>query len=132
MINFNLNVNIYFQNLETYKKYVYFNWFNSATFLCLSSDRIYISNFIWHYLFSVQLMEAVVCFVDISRMVDHHSLHFLLIIILNYIMQRHNCFKGCNWAVSLTTSKINWFFDSRYTYPHRMYISIWGFPFCHF
>jgi hypothetical protein len=50
------------------------NWFNNATFLCLSQDKTWISNVIWHGLFCVlwvQLKwEMIVRFVDICGIDD--------------------------------------------------------------
>ena len=54
--------------------------FNSATFLCLSQDRIWISNVICLiFVFNELKLEAIVRFIDIGGTVDHHSSKFLFI-----------------------------------------------------
>ena len=54
------------------------NRFNHATLLCLSKDRIWISNVICRGLFCVQWckVKVIVRFVDIGENFDHHCLSF--------------------------------------------------------
>ena len=58
-------------------------WFNTATFVCLSHARTWISNVICHGIFVVfhgLRWEEVVRFVDIGEIVDHYCLNFHFII----------------------------------------------------
>ena len=54
------------------------NQFNHITFVCLSLD--FQCHMSWSFLcFCDMRRDVIVCFVDISRIVDHHCLNFLLI-----------------------------------------------------
>jgi hypothetical protein len=55
-----------------------YNWFNPATYLCLSQTMTWISNSKCCLFFIVQLFELVVRFDDVGGIVDHLCLNFFL------------------------------------------------------
>ena len=54
--------------------------FNSATCLCLSQTRIWISSVIYHGHFGIQCVQLIVRFVDTGGIDDYHCLNFILMI----------------------------------------------------
>ena len=73
----------YQNNRNSYQEGDPINLFNPATFMYLSQAITWISNAIYHGLICVQWVqlrwEAIVRFVDIGRIGDHHCLIFLCI-----------------------------------------------------